>query len=243
MKYFVLTLLFVLSFTFAEAQVVIGSDLVNERAAILDLKSQESAANNITATTGGLLLPRVALVNLNTLEPFIATTDAEWINPSEKEALQRGHIGLEIYNTTDNGDIKPGTFLWDGTKWRRVFRQTIPGENNRIIFPLPAFNLPLIDSNDPENTRLTVNLYQVYSNNMLANNFITNMANKSDFVRNNLYGASELDYVVTHYDKEIIDIHSISNTGVMEYTVKNINPGPDAFLNVYLVVHKGKEKN
>ena len=243
MKYFVLTLLFVLSFTFAKAQVVISSDLVNERAAILDVKSKEATVENVTATDGALLLPRVALVSLTTLEPFITTTDSEWTDPVKKEKLLKEHIGLEIYNITDNLEIKPGAFVWNGDKWKRVFRQTTPGERNRIVFPLPAFNLPLINTVDPENNRLTVDLHQVYVKNMYANNFITNMANKSQFIIDNFYNANELDYVVTHYDKQIITIHSISNTGVMDYTVHDINPGPTSFLNIYLVVHKGKEKN
>lgn len=242
MKYLALTLLFLMSFTIVQAQVVIGSDLEHERAAILDLKSQPMTADNATTDKGGVLLPRVALVNLSTLEPLISTTDTEWTDPIKKEALLKAHVGLEIYNTTDNLEMKPGTFMWNGTRWKRVFRMTVPGVRNRIVFPLPAFNLPLIDPNTPENTRLKVDLYQVYLKNIEANNFITNMANKSDFIINNFYNENELDYVVTHYDKEIITIHSISNTGIMDYTVNNINPGPTSFLNIYLVVHKGKEK-
>ena len=242
-KQFVVTLLFLMSLTVAQGQVSVGSDLINERAAILEVKSQEANADNVTSREGGLLLPRVALVNLATLEPFVSTTDIEWTDSTKKDALTSEHIGLEVYNTTTNGELTPGLYVWEGTKWNRLFRSAASAENNRVVFPLPAFNLPLVDPVNPNNTRLTVNLYQVYSNNIQANSFITNMPNKGDFITRNRYSADELDYVVTHYDKDIITIHNISNTGIMDYTVKNVNPGPLSFLNIYLVVHKGKEKN
>ncbi|MGS4344800.1 hypothetical protein ACKUSY_04165 [Myroides odoratus] len=49
--------------------------------------------------------------------------------------------------------------------------------------------------------------------------------------------------MVTHYNKEIITIYNISNTGVMDYTVHNINPDSTSFLNVYVVVRKEQERN
>lgn len=236
------SLLSLMSFTFAHGQVVIGSNLTNERAAILDIKSQEANAANETSSQGGVLLPRIALVNPYTLEPFVSTSDVEWTDRVKKEALLKEHIGLEVYNVTNNTELKSGAYVWNGTLWERLFKKVEPLVPNRIVFPLPAFNLPLINKNNIDIKRFTVNLYQVYLNNRHANNFITNMPNKGEFVVNNSYKNDELDYVVTHYDKEIITIHSISNTGIMDYTVHNINPDSSHFLTIYLVVHQGKEK-
>jgi hypothetical protein len=63
------------------AQVTIGSEYVPTRAALLELKDRQTGTvtsvsdpDNATSTSGGLLLPRVELVTVNDLRPFIATT-------------------------------------------------------------------------------------------------------------------------------------------------------------------------
>ncbi len=56
-------------------------------------------ALEITSTTDGLLIPRVALVN---------TTTATVITPTISEM---------VYNTATAGDVTPGFYYWDGTKW------------------------------------------------------------------------------------------------------------------------------
>ncbi|MGG5507870.1 MULTISPECIES: hypothetical protein [unclassified Myroides] len=242
MKNIILVFLFFMTLTIAKSQVVIGSDLKSERGAVLDLKNQEANATNSTATQGGLLLPRVALVNLYTLEPFVSTTDIAWMDAIAKDKLTREHVGLEVYNVTNNAEFKPGTYVWNGAMWERLFKEIKDRVANRIVFPLPAFNLPLINSSNIESKRMTVDLYQIYTDNIHSNNFITSMVDKENFIVTNYYREDELDYVVTHYDKDVITIHNISNRGVMDYTVHNINPGPSSFLNIYLVVHEGKEK-
>lgn len=224
------------------AQVTIGTDQINERGALLDLKSQAASAENETTTVGGLLLPRVSLINEMTLEPFVPTNDAQWMDAIQKNALMREHTGLEVYNVSNDNGLKPGAYVWNGSQWEQLLKEIIEREPQRIVFPLPAFNLPLIDRNNIENKRLQVDLYQVYWDNRQTNNFITNIPNKNTFVSANTYSVDELDYVVTHYDKDIITIHGISDRGIMVYTVHNINPDTSAFLNIYLVVHKGKEK-
>ena len=227
---------------FVQAQVTIGIDHINERGAILDLKSQAASTANETSASGGLLLPRVVLVDETTLEPFVSTSDAQWTDATQKSALMREHTGLEVYHVGRVNGLKPGAYVWNGTRWEQLFKAVVEREPQRIVFPLPAFNLPLIDRNDIENKRLQVDLYQVYLNNMHANNFITNMSDKGTFISENYYQVGDLDYVVTHYDKRIITIHGISDKGIMDYTVHNINPDASSFLNIYLVVHKGKEK-
>ena len=237
----ILCLLFCVT-TAVKAQVTIGMEYTNERAALLDLKSQKASSDNTTTTVGGLLLPRVNLVDLHTLEPFINTNDAQWTDAGKKSELMQEHIGLEVYNLSSTTAFQPGAYVWNGTQWEKVMKELIIREPNRIVFPLPAFNLPLIDPYNASTRRLSVDLYQVYVKNMHANYFITTIPNKGAFLSSNTYLRNELDYVVTHYDPNIITIHGISDEGVMEYTVHNINPDSSSFLNIYLVVHKGKEK-
>ena len=60
-----------------------------------------NAALDVTATTDGLLIPRVALVN---------TTTATVVTPTISEL---------VYNTAIAGDVTPGFYYWDGGKWIR----------------------------------------------------------------------------------------------------------------------------
>lgn len=63
----------------------------------------------VTSDKGGLLLPRVQLVNLASLEPFITGADAE-----TKLSL----AGLMVYNIAVSGDkIYPAFYIWSGTSW------------------------------------------------------------------------------------------------------------------------------
>lgn len=225
-----------------QAQVTIGSSETTEKAAILDLKSQASDAQNITTGTGGILLPRVALKDLNTLEPFISLTSAEWMDATKREALKKEHTGLEVYNLTANAAFKAGAYVWDGGKWDVLFKEIAPIVPIRIAFPLPAFNLPLVDDTDSDT--FTVDLYNIYTLNLRVNNFHSNMEEtaKVEMLSQYRYALADLDFVVTHYDKSVITINGISDAGIMSYTVHNVNPRRTSFMNIYAVVKKGHER-
>lgn len=92
------------------AQVTVGTDEAPEKAALLQIKDQSADANNVTATQGGFLLPRVQLVQSNELIPFIA---------SATQQERKLHEGLIVYNLTDNPDngLEVGINYWDGEKW------------------------------------------------------------------------------------------------------------------------------
>jgi hypothetical protein len=94
------------------AQVTIGADATPSKAALLELKTQAPDADNVTSTKGGLVLPRVKLVNPATLEPFISTSGLDWTD--ETKTL---HTGLLVYNLTVNADFSKGIYLWDGIQW------------------------------------------------------------------------------------------------------------------------------
>jgi hypothetical protein len=82
----------------ATAQVKIGNDPTNINAAsLLELE-------NSSGTKQGLLLPRVALVS--TLTP---TLDGG-LNVE----------GMTVYNTATAGDVTPGLYTNDGSKWVKV---------------------------------------------------------------------------------------------------------------------------
>lgn len=109
MKKLILSLIFATTFTIAmQAQVTIGSDKTPNKAALLDIKDQDADANNITAKTGGLVLPRVSLVSLTTLQPFIASATADEM---------KFHTGLMVYNLNATSPFAQGIYTWSGTKW------------------------------------------------------------------------------------------------------------------------------
>lgn len=101
------------SFISLFAQVTIGSNAVPATAALLQVKDQEADEDNVTSRRGGVLLPRVALENINTLSPFLNMADTTGY------AVQRSkHVGLLVYNVKQVGTtLYPGLYVWDGERW------------------------------------------------------------------------------------------------------------------------------
>lgn len=99
------------------SQVTIGSTDAPAIGATLDLKSMNPPDGNTdplkneTSKMGGLILPRVNLKDLNTLDPFVAT-------PNDLD-VKKKHTGLVVYNVKDNSaaSLKRGVYYWDGQKW------------------------------------------------------------------------------------------------------------------------------
>lgn len=80
------------------AQVTIGSGFEPDDNALLDLKE-----NNTGTSTKGLLLPRVALISTDNFRPLTA------------------HVaGMLVYNLATTGDVTPGFYINDGSKWVRT---------------------------------------------------------------------------------------------------------------------------
>ncbi|NDV97289.1 hypothetical protein D0T84_20635 [Dysgonomonas sp. 521] len=115
-------------------QITIGSNLPSTRVALLDLKASQakdnvllssaSDENNVTVREGdgGLLLPRVKLMSVNTLEPFIPANDSEFKDNINN--LKERLAGLVVYNLTNNGSgaaLYPGVYTWNGKKWETTF--------------------------------------------------------------------------------------------------------------------------
>lgn len=105
------------------AQVTIGSNEPPRQAALLDLKSKTTDADNVTSDKGGLLLPRVKLEKEETLEPFIKTTDSEWVNDATTK-VKSTHTGLIVYNLNKDKPFVEGLYIWNGQKWTMLNRQS-----------------------------------------------------------------------------------------------------------------------
>ncbi|MDR2004413.1 MAG: hypothetical protein LBQ74_15405, partial [Prevotella sp.] len=118
------------SFTVSlQSQVTIGSGIPPSRAALLDLKTRQGAAGTVSSVSdddnvtsglgdGGLLLPRVKLVSISTLEPFIPTSDPDFT--ANTDNLKERLAGLMVYNITNNGvgsTLYPAVYTWNGAIW------------------------------------------------------------------------------------------------------------------------------
>ncbi len=127
----ILTLSFFSVFLFSElsAQVTIGMGEAPAKAGLLQIKDQAPDQANVTSQRGGLILPRVSLVNLQTLEPFVSLSDADY------EAEKTLNVGLIVYNMTRSGNIIPGLYFWDGSSWNILKATNTPSSsgNPQII--------------------------------------------------------------------------------------------------------------
>jgi|GEM_PF-6489011 len=116
-----------------KSQVTIGSEDPPCLTRLLQLKDQQADDKNITSTTGGLLLPRANLVDINTLEPFVNTTD-------EKYNEHKKHSTGLVYNVGAENNIDAGVYYWDGEKWvnispREKVDQPDPGIDDPEVLP------------------------------------------------------------------------------------------------------------
>ncbi len=125
----ILVLLVCLSMA-THAQVTIGADKEPIQGALLDLKSDNASADGgattgtADGTGGGLLLPRVNLVDINKLSPFVKDSDPNLAS------LKLKLTGLMVYNLTvgQGGFTAAGTYTWDGIQWDLTTTPRIGGE-------------------------------------------------------------------------------------------------------------------
>jgi len=225
-KYSILILVSILLFTKVQlnAQVTIGTHMEPEKAALLDLKTKDGGDDGgISTETGGLLLPRISLENINGLTPFI---DSTTMSQEEYNKHKKRHTGLAVYNITRDFDknIEKGVYIWSGNRWEKgSFRKRVN------FFYMPSI---VIDTTNP-GAQAPIDLYTMYKNQF------ENPAVKSNgspdqipfFVK-----PEDLFYYITDYDTSVLNITSISNKGLMEYEVLS-NSSEDSFINIVFVVN------
>jgi hypothetical protein len=117
----------------------------------------------IEATNKGLLLPRIALTNTTAFAPLTA------------------HVaGMTVYNTATAGDVTPGTYYNDGTKWVRTSATPAAGATGTLFGaynPIGTINL-LMAAGDAEadvpGVTQTFTLTQAGSVNIIATGIVSN---------------------------------------------------------------------
>lgn len=103
------------------AQVTIGSNEKPVEGSILQLKNV-TGNGSITATKG-LLLPRVALTDLNRLYPMFEN-DPDYVNGVTTNERNLEHIGLVVYNLGCQMTGE-GFYVWSGNKWIAILPKQI----------------------------------------------------------------------------------------------------------------------
>ncbi len=229
------------------AQVTIGMDAEPVKGALLQLKNLDpqnpagvTDPSNITVDDkgGGLLLPRVILEDRTTLQPFFTKAESD----ANAGKIKEKHTGLTVYNIkviTDPSDsnktFRQGMYVWDGSKWTEVGQGSATAAAQKYFY-IPSFNIDLTGA--PE-----CNLYDMYAYQFTksgngtfvsSNNAISRVPSPSD---TKLYARTELDYVITYYDTNVITNVNVDATGKMTWTkVAGAIPGPDSFVNVVFIV-------
>jgi hypothetical protein len=243
-KTMIVLLIVVLVSVKINAQVTIGSDKAPAKAAILEIKTQEPASNitsvtdngNVTSGVngGGIGLPRVKLVDRETLEPFVLTDDAEWTSPASK--IKEHHAGLTVYNLTNDPTklLRQGTYIWNGTKWMMT--------GGKRFFYMPSCNIEIT-----ANGNYTFDLYEEYERQFskdATHQFVSSssaLETISALENGDLYAREELDYVITYYDSAVVTAPVMGSTtsdwGKMTFAVTDITQfSNNTFFTVMLVV-------
>lgn len=204
-----------------QGQVTVGSNNEPEKAALLDIKTQNATDGGITSDKGGLLLPRVSIDNLENLGIFPGVT-ADLSTTAEKTR----HKGLTVYNIRQdaNSNIEQGIYVWNGEKWVKT----------EIPQPLNFFYMPSVVINtQTTGTNFTLNLHDKY-----LQQFRT-PAVRSDQAPTQIpfyLGPESFYYYVTDYDRNVFENISINKSGVMKYDIKAAATDGSSFMNIVFVV-------
>jgi hypothetical protein len=235
-----------------QAQVTIGSGLEPQDGVLLELKTKAADVTlssvtddkNVTtdANGGGLLFPRVKLVDIKTLEPFITKAVCD----ANADHIKETHAGMVVYNlqvaaaneTNQDKLFEQGLYTWDGAQWTKVLDGSDNGERS---FYLPSCNIRLdetsFDIYAEYQIQFTRGQVDANGNDLFVRNTSSTLQHIPSRYAGRIYQPGELDYVVTYYDKRIMENLAISDDGLLTYTVKDLHLfDEDSFINIVLVV-------
>ncbi|MDR1714728.1 MAG: hypothetical protein ACK5KN_07035 [Dysgonomonas sp.] len=177
------------------AQVTIGSGEIPNANALLDLKETSTGTSS-----KGLLLPRVSLTSTALASPLSA------------------HVaGMTVYNTATTGDVTPGHYYNDGTKWVKLFPEV--SSVTPKFFYMPSIVLPT-DTADPSynsgTQEFTIDLYALYGEQFGLTNSASSVKGAGATTLPVL-ASNALEYFITYYDNTVFQNITLSNTGVLKY--------------------------
>lgn len=214
----IFSILFVLFGFQAYGQVTVGSLGDPGKASLLDLKTKEATDGGVTSERGGLLFPRVAIDDVNSLNVFDGLSDTD-INTDEQKRI---HIGLTVYNVADNADVDPGIYVWNGSQWRKS------SFNNRVNF----FYMPSFAINTSTTGVQDFDLYNIY-----MQQFDSPKASSAGAPADIPFyiDPEDLYYYVTDYDTDVFTVNSIDARGNMNVTI-NKAAVDTTFMNIVFII-------
>lgn len=212
------------SSTFAQVgRVGINTD---DPKATLHIKADKDNKDN----NPGLIIPDVSKDKLDTGEPVESTLVYYY------EGSNSAYINQNTGSTTENIGSKKGFYYYDGTDWQRIIR--------KAQFYMPSIVTPTTQGDH------SINLYEEYLKQYAhknASNIDTRdninipndrpIASREGASPLKTYRKNDLDYFVVYYDNNVFTNLSITEEGVLTYTVtaegaKNISA--QTFMNIVL---------
>ena len=176
----------------------------------------------------GLIIPDVSKDKLDTGEPVESTL------VYYSEGSNSAYINQNDQSTTENIGSKKGFYYYDGTDWQRIIR--------KAQFYMPSIVVPTTIGEHK------IDLYEEYikqyADSNGSNTFNKQAPNRSWNIQTNnsnnslkTYAKNDLDYFVVYYDNNVFTDLSITEEGVLTYTVtaegaKNISA--QTFMNIVL---------
>lgn len=174
-------------------------------------------------------------ISANSAEGIIAPllTRSQVISKDDKYTLDQA--GALVYITSIDGIVTPktnkinliGYYFFDGNVWQNM--------DKTRYFYLPTFVLPTSTIGNNQTFDLYNEVYKKQFVETSTNQYTTSNALLTTILERP-YASGDLDYVVTLYDRDVININSISSDGVINYNVINNTLGPSSFINVVLIV-------
>ncbi|MEC4113438.1 hypothetical protein VSO92_04870 [Myroides pelagicus] len=171
-----------------------------------------NAVLELDATDKGLLLPRVELKETNNPAPLTA------------------HVsGMTVYNTAKAGDVVPGFYYNDGTKWQ----QMVTTDNKAVKF----FYMPTItfDTSTLGVVTEPKDLYDEYKKQFSMTSGNAVMSQGAPATIPHYPEATDLYYYVTDYDPTVFKDIVITADGKMTYEIIG-NGTPTSIMNIVFVV-------
>lgn len=222
-KVFLLTVLVTL-FVSVRGQVTIGSDLLPDTKALLDLK--EGTGSNKDESAKGLFLPRVNL--LSTVD-FFGTNDHK-----EGAIVYNRNTSLSSIDATER--VSPGFYYNNGSKWERLYL------GNANWFYMPSIVIS-VENSGTYTRNLFLEYRKQFEDNMdnelpadspsAGTSLISSPDAPNPF--STLLSADQLYYYITGYDTAVFSDLKITADGKLTYTVDADKVTDATYMNIVFV--------
>jgi hypothetical protein len=188
-------------FSFAQ-QVSIGSQDIPAPGVILKVNNISEVSGGEANSTGGLLLPRVALVDLESLEGISSSDQFD----------SKVYTGMIVYNVTEK--LGKGLYVWDGTRWA-----SITGSQKKVEIVFDSANVIVHPLKTKMTLKVSTNTEEVLSINGEGKGVVTYTSTND--------GKGNYEFVFTSnpnsYGDEIFTF-KIGNTNITNsINISNIN--------------------